>query len=149
MYLREDKIKHGDKIYKYYRIVAAYRDKNGKPSQKVLLNLGKLSEDDAEKIRTVMSITNADNVLLAKSSDIVVLRHWLFLPVVVLHSIWQMFDFDNMFASPLLVESMVINRCIEPRSKIQITDWVSQTVLPALCKCVVLPEEYVNQSNRR
>ena len=37
---------------------------------------------------------------------------------------------------------MVINRCIEPKSKIRITDWVSKTALPALHKCDTLPGEY-------
>ena len=142
MYLKEDKIKHDDKIYTYYRIVEAYRDTNGKPKQKVLFNLGKLSEEDAEKVKNVISLTDNDNVILAKTTDIIVKRHWLFLPIVVLHSIWQIFKLDHLFSSPLLVEAMVINRCIEPKSKIRITDWVSKTALPALHKCDTLPGEY-------
>ena len=118
MYLKEDKIKHGDKIYTYYKIVEAYRDNKDNPKQKVLLNLGKLTEADAEKIRNVMSATSDSSVVLAKTSDIVVKRHWLFLPIVVLHSIWKIFNLDDLFDSPLLVESMVINRCIDPRSKL-------------------------------
>ena len=48
MFLKKVTIKQEGKTYNYYKIVASYWDKDGKPKHCLIRNFGVLSEDDAE-----------------------------------------------------------------------------------------------------
>lgn len=142
MFLKKVSVKQQDKIYNYYKIVASYRDKDGKPKHRLVQNLGVLSDDDAERMRLILKAQQDPELVLAKSSDIVVTKHWLFLPIIVLHSLWETFQLHLFFPNNLLVEAMVLNRCLEPLSKIHVVEWMQGTVLPALLGAPQLPDDY-------
>jgi len=67
-------------------------------------------------------------------SDVVAKKHYRFLDVAVLDHIWQQFALDNIFPDLPYAEAMAVNRCLEPKSKINIRDWTDKTVLPRLQK---------------
>jgi transposase len=142
MFLKKVTIKQEGKIYNYYKIVASYRDKDGKPKHRLIQNLGVLSEADAERMRLILKAQQDPDLVLAKTSDIVVTRHWLFLPIILLHSLWETFQLQHFFPDGLLVEAMVLNRCIEPLSKIHVVEWMQSTVLPAVLGSSNLPDGY-------
>ena len=142
MFLKKVTIKQEGKTYNYYKIVASYRDKDGKPKHRLIQNLGVLSEDDAERMRLILKAQQDSELVLAKSSDIVVTKHWLFLPIILLHSLWETFQLQHFFPDGLLLEAMVLNRCIEPLSKIHVVEWMQSTVLPALLGSSRLPDDY-------
>ena len=142
MFLKKVTIKQEGKTYNYFKIVASYRDKDGKPKHRLIQNLGVLSEDDAQRMRLILKAQQDPGMVLAKTSDIVVTRHWLFLPIILLHSLWETFQLQQFFPDGLLVEAMVLNRCIEPLSKIHVVEWMQNTVLPALVASPRLPDDY-------
>ncbi|GAB6172976.1 IS1634 family transposase [Paradesulfitobacterium aromaticivorans] len=142
MFLKKVTIKQEGKTYNYYKIVASYRDKDGKPKHRLIQNLGVLSEADAERMRLILKAQQDPDLVLAKSSDIVVIKHWLFLPIILLHALWETFQLHRFFPDGLLVEAMVLNRCIEPLSKIHVVEWMQGTVLPALSGSSRLPDDY-------
>ena len=132
MFLKKVTINKEGKTYNYYKIVASYRDKDGKPKHRLIQNLGVLSEEDATRMKMILQVQQDADLSLAKSSDIVVTKHWVFLPILLLHSLWENFNLHRFFTNGLLTEAMVLNRCIEPRSKIHVMEWVQDTVLPAI-----------------
>lgn len=132
MFLKKVTLKQQGKTYNYYKIVASYRDKDGKPKHRLIQNLGALSDEDAAKMKMIIQSQQDPDILVAKHSDLVVTRHWLFLPVILLHSLWETLQLQRFFPNALLVEAMVLNRCIEPQSKIHMVDWMQESVLPAL-----------------
>ena len=142
MFLKKVTIKQQDKIYNYYKIVASYRDKDGKPKHRLIQNLGVLSDDDAERMRLILKAGQDSELVLPKSSDIVVTKHWLFLPIILLHSLWETFQLQQFFPDGLLIEAMVLNRCIEPLSKIHVVEWMQSTVLPAMFGSPSLPDDF-------
>lgn len=93
-------------------------------------------------MRLILKAQQDPELVLAKSSDIVVTKHWLFLPIILLHSLWETFQLQQFFPNNLLVEAMVLNRCLEPLSKIHVVDWMQGPVLPALLGVSQLPDDY-------
>ncbi|MFZ5986515.1 MAG: IS1634 family transposase [Bacillota bacterium] len=142
MFLKKITIKQEDKTYNYYKIVASYRDKDGKPKHRLIQNLGVMSEDDAERMKLILKAQQDSDLVLAKASDIVVTKHWLFLPIILLHSLWETYQLHHFFPDSLLIEAMVLNRCIEPLSKIHVVEWMQGTILPALFGSPNLPDDY-------
>jgi len=142
MFLKKVTLKKKNKIYDYYKIVASYRDKDGKPKHRLIQNLGTLTEEDALKMKMIIQSQQDSDLLVTKRSDLVVTKHWLFLPIILLHAIWESMQLHRFFPNALLVEAMVLNRCIEPQSKIHIVDWMQSTVLPALYEQVSIPDNF-------
>ena len=142
MFLKKVTLKQGGRTYNYYKIVASYRDKDGKPKHRLIQNLGALSEEDADRMRLVLKAQQDPELVLAKPSDIVVIRHWLFLPIILLHSLWETFQLHRFFPDGVLIEAMVLNRCIEPLSKIHVAEWMQSTVLPAVLGSPRVPDDF-------
>jgi len=142
MFLKKVTINQEGKTYNYFKIVASYRDPDGKPKHRLIQNLGALSEVDAERMRLILKAQQDPELVLAKSSDIVVIKHWLFLPIILLHSLWETFQLQQFFPDGLLTEAMVLNRCIEPLSKIHVVEWMQSTVLPAMFGSPRLLDDY-------
>lgn len=142
MFLKKVSIKKEGKTYSYYKIVASYRDKDGKPKHRLIQNLGVLSDEDATRMKMILQVQQDSDLSLTKSSDIVVTKHWMFLPILLLHSLWETFNLHRFFPNGLLTEAMVLNRCIEPRSKIHVTEWVQDTVLPAIHRSSAIPSNF-------
>jgi transposase len=69
-------------------------------------------------------------------------RDWIIYPIIALHSIWEAMGISQIFKRPIAVEGMVLNRCLDPKSKIRSTDWINATVLPYLYGCEALSSKY-------
>jgi len=137
MFLKKSTTTIKGKTYNHYKIVESYRD-NGKVKHRILFPLGNLTDEKAQRIRMAISAYSNPNVIVSKMDDIVVTRHLAYLDVSCLHHLWQMWQFDKFFNSDRWVEAMVINRCLDPLSKIHLQEWVSNTILPALSSTKVL-----------
>ncbi|MDC3426379.1 IS1634 family transposase [Aquibacillus sp. 3ASR75-11] len=142
MFLKKVTIRRSEKVYNYYKIVTSYRDKDGKPKHRVVQNLGALSDEDANRMRLIIKSQQDSDLVLAKSSDVVVTKHWLYLPVMVLHTLWKKLELHRFFSNSILAEALVLNRCIKPLSKINVVDWMHSTVLPSLYDDDILPDNF-------
>lgn len=131
MFLRKTSTTINGKEYSHYKIVESYR-KNGKVKQRTVLSLGSISEDKAEKIKLVLSINKDTDIIVTNIENIIVTNHKAYLDIVFLHFLWEKWAFNTFFHSDHWVEAMVLNRIIDPCSKIAIKDWTLKTVLPVI-----------------
>ena len=118
------------KTYCNYKIVESYRT-GGKVKHRILFTLGNLSDEQAERLRLAISAYSNPDVIVSKTDDIVVTKHTAYLEVMVMHHLFENWNFDDFFKEDYWVEAMVINRAVSPVSKINVSDWLSKTVLPA------------------
>ena len=121
------------KTYLHYQVVESYRE-NGKVKHRNLYSVGVLTEEEAAKLRLVIAAQSDKEIIVAKIDDMVVTKHLAYLDVAVLHHLWQKWNFDEFFPSDHWVETMVLNRCLGPLSKIHVKEWAEGTVLPSLTK---------------
>ena len=66
MHLNINKVRRGDKVHCYARLVESYRrKKDGKPTIRVLANLGKLSEREIENFRLALAASREGTALVS------------------------------------------------------------------------------------
>ncbi len=94
--------------------------------------MGNISDEQAKKIKTVLKCLSDPNIALVDFNEIQILQHRPYLDVALLHFLWEEWRFDQLFKDDRWIEAMVINRCIDPLSKIKIKDWAANSSLPAL-----------------
>lgn len=129
------------KVYESYALTESYRE-DGKVKHRNICNLGPLTEEQAQRIRLVLKVTQNEDVFVGRLSDVVAKTHYRFLDVALLHHFWQYWGLDNFFADQPLAEVMSINRCLDPKSKFQVNAWVLETVLPRLLPLDPESDEY-------
>lgn len=133
MFLKKSKKTYNGKVYETYALTESYRE-GSKVKHRHIANLGPLTPEQAQRIRLVLKAQQIENVFVGHLSDVVAKKHYRFLDVAVLDHIWQQFALDNIFPDLPYAEAMAVNRCLEPKSKINIRDWTNKTVLPRLQK---------------
>lgn len=119
------------KVYESYALTESYRE-DGKVKHRNIWNLGPLTGEQANRIRLILKATQNDDLFVGKLSDVVAKTHYRFLDVALLHHFWQYWGLDDFFSDLPLAEIMSINRCLDPKSKLQVNAWVEDTVLPRL-----------------
>lgn len=139
MYLKH--IKSGG--YDYYRIMQNYRDDEGEVRQKTIMNLGRLSEEEADRTRKWVKgfpLRNPDSI--TTSLDVIQPVDALDEgDVSLVGQLWDLLGLtliidDLLSGSKRDIESsgltkiMTVNRCLDPRSKRGIKGWYEQTILP-------------------
>ena len=133
MFLKKARKTYKGKVYETYALTESYRE-NGKVKHRHIANLGSLTKEQAQRIKLVLKAKQIEDVFVGHLSDVVAKEHYRFLDVAVLDDIWRQFDLDQYFAELPYAEAMVVNRCLDPKSKIQIQDWTQQTILPRLLR---------------
>jgi len=131
MFLKKSKKNYKGKVYETYALTESYREES-KVKHRHIANLGPLTPEQAQRIRLVLKDQQIENVFVGQLSDVVAKKHYRFLDVAVLDDFWQHFDLDCIFPDLPYAEAMAVNRCLEPKSKINIKDWIDKTVLPRL-----------------
>ncbi|MCR4440858.1 MAG: transposase, partial [Peptococcaceae bacterium] len=104
------------KVYESYALTESYRE-DGKVKHRNIWNLGSLTENQAQRIRLILKVTQNEDVFVGRLSDVVAKTHYRFLDVALLHHFWQYWGLDNFFTDLPFAEVMAINRCLEPKSK--------------------------------
>ena len=140
MFLKKSKKTYKGKVYETYALTESYRE-GGKVKHKHITNLGVLTPEQADKIRKVLKTIQLEDAFVGHLSDVVARNHYKFLDVAVLDDIWKKFGLDQFFSQLPYTEAMTINRCLNPRTKINIKQWIENTALPRL-QGSELPEEY-------
>lgn len=141
MYTRVVKVKKNNKSYEYLQLVNSYR-KNGKPRQKVLLNLGPADEIDRDYVD---EIVGALSDLTKKVHVLKSLEECHFLgaknygDIFVLQRLWEELNFDKIFSALLrerkikfdvlaALQGMIFNRAIRAHSKLATYTWLKEKV---------------------
>ena len=119
------------KTYTHYKVVESVRDE-GRVKHRVLWSLGALTEDQAEQIRGILAVTRGTDWVSVPFTDIAVTQHAAYLDVAVGHAFWDAGEWSQFWgADAFWVETLVLNRLVDPQAKIHLHAWVASTALPA------------------
>lgn len=132
MYIKCTGNRPGDKSVGYYKIVESYRDKNQKVQQRILVNLGPMPHSKANNLRAVLEANRNPDIVCTSLDNIIVTGHKAYLDIMICNQILKNWKLDRLLSDFNYVVPMIINRCINPRSKISVTRWVKKTILPQL-----------------
>ncbi|MCG8433442.1 MAG: hypothetical protein MJA83_05375, partial [Gammaproteobacteria bacterium] len=139
---------HG-KRHEYMHLVESYRDDDGKPTHRILANLGPFDERtfanlkaafDASRRGTKVVVARAPRLSKSPPKPAANLRY---LDLAVFLSLWKQGGLDRIFrdiwstsfgsvAAGDIVASLVLQRCVSPHSKLAATRWFPRTALPEL-----------------
>ena len=131
MFLKKSTTTLQGKTYNHYKIVESYRE-DGKVKHRILFTLGALTDEQAARMQLAIRAYSDPEILVSKLDDLVVTKHIAYLDIISLHHIWRSWALDEFFKTDRWIKAMVFNRCIDPVAKINIRDWLGQTILPAL-----------------
>lgn len=143
----------GDKVYKSYSLAKAVWE-NGKNRKEIVLKLGSLSDEEAERWRLTLRAWKNPSILTADQQDIAIISNRAYLDVAVLKEMWNSWRLDEVFDQvddetqrgiPLssLAALLAINRCLDPTSKSRVSAWAKQTTWPLLER---IPSKEINSS---
>ena len=131
MFLKKSKKSYKGKRYETYALTESYR-KGNEVKHRHIASLGTLTPEQAQRIRLVLQAKQVEDVFVGNLSDVVAKKHRRFLDVAALDHFWRQFGLDQFFSGLPYAEAMAVNRCLDPRAKIQIKEWAEKTVLPRL-----------------
>ncbi len=143
MFTRIVKVKKGDKIRRYLRLVENYRI-DGKTRQRVVANFGNVDTLDVAKIDSAIASLlrySSGQFLDARSLKTKTVQH--FGELLAGESIWQELGLDRILSryltgerlsgnAVLLVKTLILSRLVEPTSKLALADHYPSLALPEL-----------------
>jgi transposase len=141
LFLKKSSTVINGKTYHHYKIVESYREEN-KVKHRILFNIGTLTDEQAEQLKLALQVKSNPSILVAKESDLVVTKSIAYLDVIALRLLWQDWKLHTMFPDDRWIEALVINRCVDPSSKIRLQSWAMETVLAALIPAIRTYNEF-------
>lgn len=127
----------GGKEYRSYSLARSFRE-NGKVRKEIVMKLGKLSDKQVHEWKLLLNTMKGKSSNLVPMDDIVTEANYAYLDIAVLLESWHSWGLNEVFKDngereiPLwmVVATLVINRCVDPSSKSQVSSWFQQTALP-------------------
>lgn len=150
MHLHISRVRRNGKSYAYAQLVQSFRRPDGMPSQKVVANLGRLDDLQIQNLRAALQASrNNERVVLreqllpAAARFIKPTQNLRYLDVAVLLQLWQQWGLDELLEQVLdggdatvkpadVVAALVLQRCVDPGSKLYAERWFPRTALPEL-----------------
>ena len=120
MHLDYQTSKYKDKVYKYYHIAEAYRE-GGKSKKNRLIPLGKLTDEQAQKIRLICKVITDPDEQVTTLANIVAQECVNYLDVAVVNQLWESWRLSEAFtfditrgdlSTDLVAKILTINRCL-------------------------------------
>ncbi len=138
------------KSYRSYSLARAYREQ-GKNRKEIVIKLGKLSDTEAQKWRSLLQAIKKPGAFLTTLDDLIVTRHYAYLDVATANAVWDSWQLDKAFSArgnrnvgiEAVARILTVNRCIDPATKSQAPRWFHGTALPWLLE---VSPELVNPS---
>lgn len=141
MFLKKSSKSYKGKTYVSYTLTESYREQ-GKVKHRNLYNLGDLTDAQAEQFRLVLQVQGNPSLIVTHEEDLLVTQSLSYLNVMALHHLWRQWRLEQFFVTDRWVEALVINRCVNPTSKIKLQSWAVQSVLPAVIPSLRTYDEY-------
>ena len=138
MHLDYQTSKYKGKVYKFYHIAESYRD-SGKVKKNRLFPLGKLTDEQAQKIRLVLKVVSNPDEQVTTLSNIVAQECVNYLDVALVNTLWETWKLSDAFTfnvtrgdlrTDLVAKILTINRCLDPCSHYSVPQWIRKTALP-------------------
>jgi transposase len=125
------------KVYRSYSLARPLWV-DGKNKKQPVIKLGKLSDAEVQKWRTLLKALKDPNSFLTSFEDICVEKHYAYLDVAVANAVWDDLGLDIVFQNDgkrlisiaTVARILTINRCIDPASKSKTPEWFQETALP-------------------
>ncbi len=147
MFFRVTETRRGEHVYRYGYLVESYRrESDGRPTQRTLLKLGRLTDREIANYRVAFDaqklgarVVLADDVGALPQPN----ANLEYLDIAVLLEAWKGWDLSALVdqlipkgrsevpASTLLA-ALTCQRCVDPGSKLAATRWIPTTALPEL-----------------
>src|SRR6056297_3207506 len=86
----------------------------------------------ANNLKAVLEANRNPNIVCTSLEDIAVIDHKAYLDIMICYQLMKKWKPHNFFSDFNYVVPMIINRCIDPKSKIGFTKWVKKTISPQL-----------------
>lgn len=150
LHLHWGQCKYKGNIYRTYSLARAYRE-NGKNRKEIIYKLGKLTEEEVVKWRSLLKGIKEDDVIITKPENLKVVEHFAYLDVAAANAVWDYWQLDDVMKNngrrdisiAAIARILAVNRCIDPVSKSQTPEWVRQTTLPWI---IGVDKELINAS---
>ena len=156
MHLQLTKVRSGRSTKRYARLVQSYRRDDGMPAQKVLANLGELSDHEVQNFRVALEASrSAKTVVLPETPKwrAKVLANLAYLDVAVALEMWRSWELSELLHRLIperdvavraaeVICALTIQRCVAPGSKLYAQRWFPRTALPELLS--VAPAHFHN-----
>jgi transposase len=139
-HLHWGKSSHKGKVYKSYSLAMAVRE-NGKNRKVIVKSLGKLADKEVETWkRNLQFAKKGEDSDLAPLAQVEVEYSQSYLDVAVALETWNSWGLSQVFnrkgnhevSLNSVAAALTINRCIDPLSKVKVSDWFGNTALPHL-----------------
>jgi hypothetical protein len=150
MNLHVARVRRGSTVYVYGQLVESQRRADGMPTQKVIANLGRLSEVQIENLRLALEASRSgarvflDKRQLPSATQFAKPTHNLrYLDLAVLRELWCEWKLDEILGDLIprsaseispgdVVAALSFQRCVDPGSKLHAERWFPTTALPEL-----------------
>jgi transposase len=146
MFLNVSKVKYGNKVYSYLRIIESYCHK-GKIKKRLIANLGQLSVIDKDSLyRLGASLVEYSGRRLPSLEKLEAISALHYADVMATKAIWNSLHMEHILKSALLLKRkikfnyslcvfiMLVNRLIAPKSKLGITTWQNKIYIESTVK---------------
>ena len=128
--------KYKGKVYRSYSLARPLWI-DGKNKKETVLKLGKLSDDQVIKWRSLLKAFKDTDAFVTSFEDICVEKHFSYLDVAVANAIWDEWGLDKIFQDngrrhisiAAIARILTINRCIDPVAKSKTPEWFLMTSL--------------------
>ena len=146
MHLQLTRVRSGRSTKRYARLVQSYRRDDGMPAQKVVANLGELSDQEVANFRLALEASRrAKSVVLPEAPKwrAKVLANLAYLDVAVALEMWRSWELSELLHRLIpehgvamraaeVICALTIQRCVAPGSKLYAQRWFPRTSLPEL-----------------
>lgn len=150
MHLRISRTKRNGKTYEYAQLVESVRRAEDRmPAHRVVATLGALSERELANLRTALGASREGKHVVvapyvrAQAAMPHVVASLRYLDVAVALELWREWGLSQMLAQVLprgdaevapadVIAALVVQRLVEPGSKLAATEWFPRTALPEL-----------------
>lgn len=142
MHLSYSASKYKGKTYKSYAIAEACR-KGKKVDKRIIWPIGKLTDQQAEKVRLICKVVHGKDQIITQLKDIVVQASRAYLDLAVINDLWnqwqldQAFDYDvtnSQLPTHTIAKILTSNRCTDPCSHYGIPVWAQKNALADVLK---------------
>ncbi len=137
MHLSYSTSSYKGQTYKSYSIAESYRE--GQIVRKrIIWRIGKLTDQQAEKIRLILGEAQGKDQVITRMEDIVIQESRSYLDIAVVNHLWdqwkldEAFDFDvtgGFLPTHTIARILTINRCTNPCSHYSVPIWAKKTAL--------------------
>ena len=156
MFLVRTRVRSGKSFKVYTRLVESYRRPDGMPAQRVIANLGEMSELEFQNLKLALKASKQGRSVVlrdAPSWRSRITANLAYLDVAVALEMWRSWGLSGLLERLIperkaavgaadVVCALTMQRCVAPGSKLAAGRWFGRTALPELL--AVEPEQFHN-----